>query len=347
MAIILRHTTVIRDGWHNAFTDLAFWQGCYWVSYRKGAGHVSMEGEATISVSSDRERWREVAHLRVPGDNRDPKLVVMGDRMAAMFPTWVGGVSTRHLQQYVAFTDDGYHWTQPQPILEPCWWLWRVVPFGGRYYGAAYSYKDRHTGTDRVYQTDWVVSDDLIHWTRVTQIGTTEMSLGEAGFHFFEDGTVWLISRRARPVHDPAYFAVSKPPYTQWELTQLDRMIHSPVMIAHRGEIYVAGRRGPEAEGDKTFPFEQKWSMGVWRVTPGKVDPVLHIPAAGDCAYPGFIVDPEGRVCLSYYSQHAYHMGVVPEPYRKNAQQRSAGEQLSAADVYFAELDLSDGAVKP
>ena len=46
---------------HNAFTDLQYWQGNYWVGYRKGAGHISMDGEAVISVSADRRRFREVA----------------------------------------------------------------------------------------------------------------------------------------------------------------------------------------------------------------------------------------------------------------------------------------------
>lgn len=346
MATLIRQTTVTRDGFHNAFTDLVYWHGCYWVSYRKGAGHVSMDGEAVFAVSADRQRWREVGRINLPGDVRDPKMVVMGDRLAAVFPVWVGGVPKRHLQQFVAFTEDGHHWTRPVAILEPFWWLWRVVPFGGKYYGAAYSYKDRTTFTDRVYCTDWVVSEDMIHWKRVTQIGTTQMALGEAGFHFDEDGTVWLISRSAVPTHAPAYFAMSKPPYEKWEITQLDRAIQSPVMIRHKDDIYVAGRRLANFEGDTTFPFADKWSIGVWRVTPGKVQPVLHIPATGDCAYPGLIVDPEGRVCMSYYSQHAYHMGVVPEIYR-NGPTRGTGEALTPADIYFAELDLTDGVTKP
>lgn len=60
-----------EHGLHTAFTDRAWWQGLYWVSYPQGAGHVSADGEATLVVSADRERFREVAHLNVPGDNRD------------------------------------------------------------------------------------------------------------------------------------------------------------------------------------------------------------------------------------------------------------------------------------
>jgi hypothetical protein len=79
----------------------------------------------------------------------------------------------------------------------------------------------------------------------------------------------------------------------------------------------------------------------------GKLQPVLNIPACGDCAYPGFIEDPEGRVCMSYYSQHAYRMGVVPEALLNSEDAPETicnyqGEPNTQPqnDVYFAELEL-------
>jgi len=41
MARIMRQVTVVRDGMHNAFTDLKYWQESYWVSYRKADTHAS------------------------------------------------------------------------------------------------------------------------------------------------------------------------------------------------------------------------------------------------------------------------------------------------------------------
>ena len=52
MARVLRQVTVVRDGWHNGFTDLQYWQGCYWVSYRKGTAHASADGEACAKGAS-------------------------------------------------------------------------------------------------------------------------------------------------------------------------------------------------------------------------------------------------------------------------------------------------------
>ncbi len=76
-------------------------------------------------------------------------------------------------------------------------------------------------------------------------------------------------------------------------------------------------------------------------MTRGAVEPVLRIPATGDCAYPGFIKDPDGRICLTYYSQHAYHSGVIAPPFRLEPDEPwDKGQLLTPDDVYFAELEL-------
>lgn len=343
MPTILRQTTVTRDGYHNAFTDLVHWGDCYWVSYRHGTRHISPDGQCVLTVSVDRHRFEVAARVKVAGDCRDPKLIIMPDgRLAMTFPAWMGGRAQRHLQQFVTFSRDGYHWDEPVPILDPHWWLWRVREHRGRFYGAAYTYRDRVTGEDRVYSTDFVVSDDLLNWEVLGPVGTGQ--LGEADFIFQPDGEAWMISRC---VDIPsAFFCTAKPPYTHWESTPLGVNIHSPAMIQKDGQIYIAGRRDVVQEGDSTFPFHPQtllgktFSLGIWRVARGIVEPVLRIPATGDCAYPGFIVDPEGRVCLSYYSQHAYHMGLAEVPTRHDPSREGEYSHSTPADIYFAELDL-------
>ena len=340
MAHIVRQTTVVRDGFHNAFTDLACWQGNYWVAYRKGAGHVSMDGSVVVAVSADRARFREVAELHVPGDNRDPKLLPIDDQCLALyFPSWTRGAPARELQHYVSYTRDGLSWTEPKPILAPHQWLWRVRLHEGRYYGLVVdlsgSWAER-----KPHELDLVVSDDLEHWERLARIGDN-LGLNESDIHFRDDGEAWLITRTTQEEDENAgsYFACARPPYTEWTLTPMPPIVHAPAMLAHAGELYVAGRSVPARDGVTTFAFDQfhrGWSMAMWRVTRGAIEPVLRIPATGDCSYPGLIHDPEGRVCMSYYSQHAYHMGVVEPP------ASVAGNNHShVADVYFAELELS------
>lgn len=348
-ARILRQCTVVRDGLHNAFTDLIRWQGCYWVSYRKGTAHASADGVGALSVSADGHRFYEAAQVRLPGDGRDPKLVAMSpDRLAMIFPSWMQHVDPdryghqRHLQQYVTFSDDGFHWEKPTPIGEPNRWLWRVRKHDGRYWGLSYGLKRDATWENRITTLELLASDDMLQWDIVAQVGQDEQALGESDILFHPDGEAWIVSRNSnRPGWHDAWLAIAQPPYTDWRTTSLETVIHAPAILQHGEKIYVAGRRFSDREGDDTFPFLARASLGVWELTRTGVEPVLRIPAAGDCSYPGFIHGPNGEVFMSYYSQHAYIMGVIEHVYRPVPEEPyDTGDLLPQSDVYFAQLAL-------
>lgn len=336
MAHIIRQTTVARDGHHNAFTDLQYWQGCYWVGYRKGAGHISMDGEVTVAVSTDRRRFREVAHLKMPGDCRDPKLLPLGDeRMALFFPSWIGGHERRDLQHYVSYSDNGFDWEPPRPILDRNRWLWRVRPYNGRYYGLIQDIAGSWADGNEPHELDLAVSDDLETWTDIARIGEG-LGLNESDIHFRPDGEAWVVARTIQQNDRVgSYFAAAQPPYTDWQLTPMHPVVHAPVFLEQEGRLYMAGRCVPLRDGETGFAFGHRragWSTAVWRVEREDFELLLRIPATGDCSYPGLIEAPDGTVCMSYYSQHAYDHGVVAPPVATGIG--------SVADVYFAELDL-------
>lgn len=279
-------------------------------------------------MSSDRTRFREVARLHVPGDNRDPKLLPINDhRMAAYFPSWTRGVGQRDLQQYITFTDNGFDWEKPVPILEPRMWLWRVRHYNGRYYGLIQNLQGDWDNNQKPHQLDLATSDDLLTWNIITRVGE-EYGLNESDIFWHEDGEAWIVARSVMK-RGGSFFCSAPPPYTDWKVTELEPMVHAPIFLGHEGKLYVAGRCKPPSAGNPVFPFPGN-SLGIWRVERGALEPVLHVPATGDCSYPGLIKDPEGRICLTYYSQHAYHMGLRNFP---------EGSEMPD-DVYFAELDL-------
>lgn len=340
MPQILNHVTVVRDGWHNAFTDLIHWQGQYWIAYRRAQSHkASTPGEIVVMHSADRVRWREAARLKVSGDDRDPTFAVAPDgRLAILTPVILAGGTTEAIQQYIAFSADGYSWTSLQPILEPQHHIFRCRRHEGRYYGLDILRLPEGKGP-RLRRLDLIASDDLLRWERVGGIGPDEMLLNESDIAFLPDGEAWVVARTLREP-DNAIFACARPPYARWRVKDLKTMIHCPAILEHSGALYVAGRNFPTREGDATWPFGR--SLAVWRLTRGKVETVLRIPAVGDCAYPGFIKDSAGRVCMSYYSMHAYRLGVM-QPFSTIApgtEGRASSPAVHVSDIFFAELEL-------
>ena len=184
-------------------------------------------------------------------------------------------------------------------------------------------------------QTDWqssLIQDFLQQRLKVSDLGGGDFVPVETDLIFREDGEAWLVSRndiKTSSVAD-SHFSSARPPYTDWETVNLGTVIHSPEIVAYDGEIYVAGRCNMAKDSGHPWPYPREWSMALWKLGKGTLEPVLYFPACGDCSYPGMLVDPNGDLCISYYSQHAYGMGVVPSP--------TGGEP---ADIYFAKIDLS------
>jgi hypothetical protein len=344
MAKLIRLNTVTRDGFHNAFTDMQFWNGCFWISYRKGATHISLDSQAIIACSADKCRFYEAAKIKIAGDVRDPKMVVVGpDRMALLVCVVPYGYEAEQLQQYICFSKDGVNFDEPKSILPPNHWLWRVVPFNGKYYGACYldlPKKDPAAGGLHV-RTQLMVSDDLLKWEKVSQIGQDDMALCETGMYFTQSQELWTVTRRNNESF-AALLAIAKPPYTDWEYHHLNTSIEAPIIFEQGGVLYVSGRSHNVRDGRMDHPHAEPEGLAIWRLERGKVTSVLRLPAAGDCSYPGIAKDPSGRLFISYYSQHAYMDGVLPLPlYPEEIRVDHRGALLKPADIYFGEISLA------
>src|SRR6056297_696136 len=76
---------VSKEDSYNAFTDLVYYQGKFWVAYRTGKGHVSPHGKIIIRSSEDGKDWELIEELHQEGlDLRDPRLAVLDGKLVLL-----------------------------------------------------------------------------------------------------------------------------------------------------------------------------------------------------------------------------------------------------------------------
>src|SRR5690606_26372330 len=122
---------------------------------------------------------RERAQFKAPGDNRDAEFIVLPDgRLAA---TWVaiprttdGNGRNAHVP-LLTTTENGLTWSDPQTILTPGHHLFSIREHKGRYCGLDCV---RPGPDERMLHL--LVSEDGVHWERLSQVGPDELMANEA-----------------------------------------------------------------------------------------------------------------------------------------------------------------------
>ncbi|HEY1066711.1 MAG TPA: sialidase family protein [Pirellulales bacterium] len=286
-------------GNHNAFTDLLFHQNEWFCVFREGKAHVSPDGALRVLTSPDGEKWTSAALVTLPEiDLRDAKISVtpQGKLMLCGAGVTQPPVEKTH-QSYVWFSDDGRTWSEPTPIGDKNFWIWRITWHQGVAYGVGY-----YTGADRspsesrqvrLYKSD----DGKAFETLVSNLGPTGFP-NEASLLFVDDDSA-LCVLRFDPVQGgkDAFAALGKAtaPYTDWKWESLGVQIGGPqVLKLEDGRLVVAGRSYPG--GAKTK---------LWFLDPAqnKLTEFAALPSGGDTSYPG-LVQRGDQLWVSYYSSH-------------------------------------------
>ncbi|MFT5031520.1 MAG: hypothetical protein ACI9VS_003989, partial [Candidatus Binatia bacterium] len=145
-------------------------------------------------------------------------------------------------------------------------------------------------GEGATVESAMLESDDGLIW-RTRALFQTERG-DETTFRFEPDGSVIAIGRRGS---SPAQLCKSKPPYTEWERSDLDRYIGGPLLTRWGKRYVVGGRRNVKGLGAKT-------SM-CWFVN-DTLHEFAQLPSGGDNSYPGFLELSPTRAVMSWYSSH-------------------------------------------
>lgn len=308
MTQLLSVQRIVGDGYHNAFTDLIRWRSHYYLAFRQAESHgFPPNGVVIVMRSGDLATWETCGRISTGGDDRDPKFVDTGDRLAVVFGTWYRRWADRSipntpndLVSHVVFSRDGTCWSAPRQMYGVNYWLWRVLPTTDGYLCAAYHFAVR---SDRLMRSVHLLrSEDLLDWHLVSFMREGG-GPGEPVLYQPEPESLHCVLRSVEP-DNHSWLGQSQPPYTSWTWTELGAMIHAPVVLDIDGRWIVAGRSQPRDLPPEVAQGKTGARTSVWTIDGNQARHELTVPSAGDCSYCGFAHGPEGDVLMSYYSQH-------------------------------------------
>lgn len=288
-----------EDSTYCSFTSLVKYKGKYYCSFREayqhhGDTHVKGSmGKSRIIVSDNGTDWQSMALIEKEGcDLRDPKLSITPDgRLMVIMGGNINeeGRKIKSQWTYVAFSEDGKTFGKLQPVVldkaidGPREWIWHVTWNKGEGYGVIYG---SHFCV--------VKTTDGIHYSLVSEL-KQQFRGSEATVDFLSDGTMVLMARRKNPHEALGGWAVSKPPYTDFEWKDMNIVLGGPDIMILGDTLCIAGTRSLYAS-EKTMMFKG----GI----DGNFEEVCILPSGGDDnSYTGMIIEGD-ELWVSYYSRH-------------------------------------------
>ena len=296
---LIEHRKIWDLAPHNAFTDLCRFQDRWYCSFREGESHVSGDGKTRVLVSDDGDHWESQALLESPRDDlrdlRDAKLSVTPDNRLMMVAVAARPDSAPITHQpLVWFCEDGQQWSDPLPIGEPNFWLWRVTWHRGIAYATGYGTSwagIRNEGPESVLR--FYQSHDGIHFETVVSELLTQDRPNESTLRFEGDRLLCLTRRETGSA--TAFIGQSAPPYTDWQWEDLG--------VHMGGPNFIQIPDGRFAAGGRLHHGEEHMALCWLDVERGTLQEVLRLPSGGDCSYAG-LVWHEDKLWVSYYSSH-------------------------------------------
>ncbi|MGE3239463.1 MAG: dockerin type I domain-containing protein [Pirellulales bacterium] len=286
-------TQVWSGGAHNAFTDLVWYEGAFYATFREASMHnVPALGQAGGIVrlvrSTDGVEWNSAATFSLGATNhdlRDPKLTITPDHELMLLATDVphsGSGGTR--QSYTWRSLNGTNWNDPVAALNDQRWLWRVEwnPANDAAYGISYNGNSTRLHVSPTGNSYGTLVPTLIDGN-------------EGSLLFPADGSAIALVRREGA---GAQVAVSTN-LTDWNFRDTGVFVGGPDMIQiPDGRIIVGGRFRDN------FTSNLRTSLGWLDPVAGTIQEFLTFPSGGDTGYPGFAWHDD-KLWVSYYSSHA------------------------------------------
>lgn len=300
---------------HNAFTDLIYYQGQWFCTFRESDLHEKGgPGAIRILSSPDGYRWEPCAFFGLsPYDLRDPKLTPTPDGRLMLL---IGSIHFDEEHKYinreslVSFSLDGTHWSPLQSIMPQHEWLWRITWSRGIAYGVSYRFSNLENLRDEWLISLWK-SPDGIQFEKICQWDIKGRP-NEATLRVLPTGEMIALVRRNQRGFRHSMIGTSWPPYDHWKWTEADIHLGGPnFVIEDDTHLWACGRM-------MFFtPYANTFKTVLARMTRSSLTPQLTLPSSGDTSYPGMVmIDKE--LWMSYFSSHEGQTSVYLAKVRLN-----------------------------
>ena len=282
------------DRYHNAFCDLFALGAFFLVSFRRANDHMAKRGDIVILKLNRHGDLINKQVLSLPNcDLRDPKLT--RDSQGRVYLNAYGRFYAEdgtHLnsQSVIAFSDDGWQFSQLRTYGKPYWWIWKLRWYQGHAYGFAYRRSQQQLA---LYRGNPLRTFHPISAPAMCQQRDGLGYPNETDLLFNSQQALSVVRRDADSYSAQLGTAVF--PFHRWHWRSLSGYIASPAMVAINHYLVVVGR----------IWYQGRFVTALLTVDPkcGKVKRHLVLPSGGDCGYPGLHLEGN-ELHIAYYSSH-------------------------------------------
>ena len=318
---------------HNAFTDLTYFKGEFFLVFRSGQKHgvphpTTPKSEVIVVLrSQDGVNWVKEAILKKEGlDNRDPKFFQTDESLIAYIPcTKTSDLPYDHPKRVTyGFERLGKgKWGEPFPCA-PCI-LWRPREWHGQYVSAGYPFRETKEAAVKLFS-----SEDGRTWEVVSHILPFETEGGETDLFVVND-SLTAFSRTGKGSNHELLISTWSPDEDRWETVSSGRFLHAPNVFKVGERLMVTGRYCSQSD-DRFRDLRKDWRLftsgdpekeemadiqrvemyhhglrtGLFWIDGTKPRLVMEFLSAGDCSYTG-VAKYGDEYLISDYSMHEYY----------------------------------------
>lgn len=307
---------VVADGQHNAFTALASWKDRFFLAFRRGMSHGSFDGDIVIMQSADGQRWSEGPPLDIFGDDRDPQLLSVDQRLFL----YCQCRKEQRRKSFVTFTEDGKTWSSPQPVYEPGFVVWKPVSCGKAFFAAAH-----RPGPIVDRQCHLIKSTNGLCWHKVSVIRAGRGE-SESAVHYGSGDPMTVFVRNQ--THLAGSILESRPPYTVWNERSSSVHLSGHCVQTLRGVTYLFSRALDGTARRATSLGGSSAGTMIYTYEKGQLHPYCFLGGRFDCSYAD-VEEVGNEMLVSFYSAHEYDDWT---------------ENDGPADIFLARVPLKDTA---